>query len=444
MTIPVIQPKRRRSALETFDGCPYRFDVLYNLCICSHRHADHDPVTGECCGQVKPQRRRAGALNVVQPLTLDEAAVVAKKVPCECEQFRPVEDRGDESQRGIAFHEIAFRYIDRLARAKTPADAEEAALAYQEGIALSQVAPHLLPDVKKLWGRFSEWFQLDLKAYLSAEERQESERFTWIPDLVYVYPRNITIYDWKTYYKGLTEAQALREFQLQFYMLQAMEIWPNFDTYTFVFNFVRLGYQVSITLRPHQIEDFRPNVEAIMLAMNEAERTNNYPAIAGSHCQLCRLKCPLADNPMRLPVRFTTKSEAEHAFARVLTLEQELKALRKSLKGWCNQEGPLFYRGQEYRFDQYASRRYPVAPVIDFLRARGTPEDLIALITVSRSGLLDFAHPKKAPIPVLEMLADVEQATTRWSFRHRKAGEQAPAGLVDVLAGDDDDAEDED
>jgi hypothetical protein len=367
----------RRSALESFDGCPHRFNVLYNLCLCGHTRQDHTDGTGECCGQVK----RKGLVAV-------DAGPLPRHVPCDCEAFRPVEDKGDESQRGIAFHEIAFRYIDRLAR-------------------------------------------LGL----------ETDRFTWIPDLVYVYPNRVTIKDWKTYYKGLTPDQARSEFQLKFYLLQAKDIWPGFEEYEFVFVFVRLGYEVSVVLRPDDIEAFRPEVEAITLAMAEAARTGNFPAIQGSHCGLCRLKCPLADNPMKLPARFQTTEQAQQAFGRLLTLEQEVKALKKGLAAWCMTEGPLHYRGQEYLHKSSTSRRYPAAAVIDFLRERGTDKSLIEAITISHSALGDFGKPKRSSPAILEHLADIEQATTKWAFRHRKAGELAPAGYVDALEGDDDDSD---
>lgn len=433
------EPKKRRSALETFDGCPYRYDVLYNLCLCGHRRADHDQA-GECCGQVKPKKV---ALQQVEKGQAPMDLVQAKRVPCDCEEFRPVEDKGDESQRGIAFHEIAFRYIDRLARLNLKADAEEAALAYQEGIALSQVGPHLLKDVNKLWERFSANFELQPHAYLMAEERQETDRFTWIPDLVYIFPNRVTIKDWKTYYKGLTPEQARNEFQLKFYLLQAKDIWPGFQEYEFVFVFVRLGFEVSIVMRPDDVEAFRPEVEAITLAMDEAARTGNYPAIQGSHCGLCRLKCPLADNPYKLPARLQTVKDAQAAFGRVLSLEQELKALKKALKAWCMTEGPLYYNGQEFIHLSNTSRKFPAAAVIDFLRERGTDESLIAALMLSKSSLGDFAHPKRSSPAILEMLQDIERATMKWTFRHRKAGELAPAGYVDALSSEDEGEDDD-
>lgn len=370
------KPKRRRSALESFDGCPWRYKQLYH---------------------------------------------------------GGVEDRGDESQRGIAFHECTFRYIDRLAQAQLPSDAEEADLAFQEGIALTQLPFHLVDHVARLWRPFVEWFELDLSAYLSAEERQQTERFTWIPDLVYVRPQGIEITDWKTYYKGLTLEQALKEFQLKFYLVQALDIWPGFSTYTFTFNFVRLRYAVTVTLTPEQVEAFRPEVEAIVLAMDEAERTDNYPAIPGSHCTLCRLNCPIVDNPQRLPIRFTTVEQAREAAGNILVLEQRLKVLKKSLNGWCSQEGPLLLKGQEFAHRSQVSLRYPLPVVLANIR-----EDQQGQITVSPSATKTiWRKPDNVPTAVLG--AAIRKQT--WPFRHKKAGEQPKEveQRTDLLQDDEDD-----
>jgi hypothetical protein len=461
--VTAIIQRRRRSALESFDGCPHRFNVLYNLCLCGHPRSDHGPAQADAQGTECVHR------------SADDPVHGIVGTVCGCESFRAVEDRGDESQRGIAFHECTFRYIARLAEAGMESDAGEASLAFQEGIALSQLPFHLVDHVARLWRPFVEWFQLDLDAYMEAEERQELmvcsgcrwtgqadavtwtgdgtpddpqtprcpkcghvvRGFTWIPDLVYVRPQGVEIKDWKTYYKGLTYEQALKEFQLKFYLLRAMDIWPGFPSYTFTFNFVRLGYEVPVTLTPDRIEAFRDEVESIMLSMDEAERTANYPAIPGSHCTLCRLNCPLVDNPHRMPIRLTNIEQAQATFGELLVLEQRLKTLRKSLDGWCQQEGPLVYRGQEYRHNEIIKRSYPAATVLDALTALGAD---VSGVTLSKSGLGDLAKPKKSSVAVQNILAKHEQTKISWQFRHRKAGESKPAGKRDVLGDVDPDA----
>jgi hypothetical protein len=367
--------KRRRSALESYDGCPHRYDQLHN---------------------------------------------------------KGVEDRGDESQRGVAFHEAAFRYIDRLVQQRTPADAEEAELAFKDGISNTQLPAHIVDEVARIWQRFAEYFELDLDAYMSAEEVLESDRFTWVPDLVYVRPSGVEIKDWKTYYKGLTETQARKEFQLKFYLLQAIDTWPGFPFYSFTFNFVRLGYEVTVKLTAEEIEKFRPEVEAIIQSLEEAERTQSWPAIPGSHCTLCRLVCPIVDNPARLPIRFTNAVDAKTAAGEVLALEQRLKVLKKALSGWCNQEGPMVVKGQEFAHSASVTVSYPAGALVDKLREAYPPTELTDQAnTVSLSAT---AVKKADPLKILrDKLGELEQTNTRWAFRHKKAGE--------IEGADDDDEE---
>jgi hypothetical protein len=435
--------RHRRSALEAYDGCPHRFQILYELCRhCGHRQSMHR--TDGCHGDTGTDR-------------------------CMCQGFENIEDRGDESQRGIGFHEAAFRYTDRLAAKKLAADAEEASLAFREGVALTQLPARLVNQVKRLWGPFVEWFQLDLDAYFAAEEQQLSmfclncgwrgpeadlketgsgsspmdpviqscpecegpvSGFTWIPDLVYVRPNEIEITDYKTYYKGLTEAQMKNEFQVKFYLWQAMNLWPGFNRYTFTMNFVRLRYAVSVTMTHEEIEAFSDEVKGIALAIYEAQRTQHYPAIPGSHCGLCRLKCPVADNPHRLPVRITRLEERDAAAARILVLENELKTAKRVLKAWCEVEGGFVYHGEVFAFWPEVERQYPADEVLTWMKDRKID---VSGVQVSQSGLGKEANTKRASNALLEFLDKVAITKQGWTFRHRKVGEEAPEGTRDLL-----------
>lgn len=433
--------KRRRSALETFDGCPYRFNVLYRLCRCGHDVDLHDQGAGRCLhGQAGPVRL------------------------CACDAFTAIEDRGNESQRGIAFHECAFRYIARLADAGLVADAEEASLAFQEGVALSQCPSHLVDEVRRLWVPFTEWFQLDLRAYMEAEQQQASVRcmacawtgddedldlspsllpacpicrstnvagFTWIPDLVYVRPYEVEIIDWKTYYKGLTLSQAEREFQRKFYLWQARRIWPNFDRYAFTFNFVRLKYAVRTEATPTEIDSWTDEVQGILLSMAEAERTGNFPALAGSHCGLCRLKCPIADNPYKLPSRIVSVGDRNEAAARLLVIDRERRLLAQALDKHCQTEGPFVFNGQQFGQREKVKTTYPLPGLV----ALADQHDIPLAGFLSKSGAAPLL--KQLPVAAVQAIATKQ---TSWEFRHVKAGADPPAGAVDVLQveGDDD------
>ncbi len=362
MSKAAAKAKRRRSSIETYNGCPYRYDQIVN---------------------------------------------------------KGVQDKGDESFRGVAFHEAALQYIRRLVRNQVSSDADEARAALADGIQLTNLPTHLLTELGRIWQRFSEWFQLDLDAYLSAEELLQTDRFTWIPDLVYVWPDGPEIIDWKTYYKGLTQAQARKEFQLKFYLLMALDIWPNFPTYTFTFNFVRLGYQVKVTLTPDEIEAFRPEVEGALAALESAEETGDYPAIPGSHCTLCRLACPLVDDPARLPIRVTTRAQAEHMAGQVLVFQQKMKTMQKALKGYVEAEGPFVVNGQEFKFRETIKRNYKVVDVLDHLEQVYGPDSANAAALTVGPTAIRSVDPLRALRDHPDLVATEDK---RWSFVHQKAG----------------------
>jgi hypothetical protein len=299
---------------------------------------------------------------------------------------------------------------------------------------MARLPTHIVPDVSNLWRRHVGRFVLDREAYFAAEAQQQTRRFKFIPDLVYVRPMHLRIIDWKSYFRGLTEAQARREFQPKFYVWQAMQIWPGFEKYTFVFVFVRLGFKVEVTYTPEEIEAFGPEIEGIVLGLEQAEAIGEWPAIPGSHCAVCRLQCPIADNPQLLPVRIGTRPEAVTVGGEILVLEKRLRMLRKALSGFCSIDGPVDVGGQEFAHAAYPMKRYPAKPAIEICEAAGFIMDGS---TLSRSGL-GF---KKFPQAIYDALAEIEISTKRAKFGHRKAGERVPYGVADALdedEGDDD------
>ncbi len=442
--------RHRRSKLEAHN-CPHRHNVLYNLCRhCGHQQDQHHG--GSCQGGADGQG-------------------------CLCREFHHIEDRGDESQRGIGFHEIAFRYIARLAQARTQADAGEASLAFREGAALAQLPSRLAGQVARLWGRFTEWFHLDLDAYFAAEEMQVSAfclsctwrgdeadvvwkgsgsptdpalatcpecggpavGATWIPDLVYVRPHEVEVIDWKTFFKGLTETQARQEFQLKFYLWQALHLWPGFAHYRFTFNFVRLGWQVSIRFTPEEIEAWSDEIKGIVLSIEESKRTNNYPAVPGNHCGVCRLVCPVVDNPFRMPVRITSQAERDAVAGQLLAGESKLKQLKQLLKGHCELEGGFSHAGQVFGFYETTAISYPADEVLQWLKDRKIDTSQIRL---SADSLGKLVNPKHAPQAFLEFLDAQKAERKSWTFRHRKIGDDQFDGMKDVLGDDERDDED--
>lgn len=381
-------PGHRRSAVESF-GCPFRYNAIHNL---------------------------------------------------------GVDDVGEESIRGRAFHAAALVYILRLAALKLPADHEEATLALPEGLAVTGCPDPIIHQVQRLFFRWAEKFELDVDAFLAAEEIEQGESDRQFrPDLVYCRPGELELVDWKTFYKGLTEAQADKELQLRWYLVEAMKRWPGFPHYRFTYEFVRLGYQVTRVFTPDQIAAFEPGIQAAIDAVKKADETGEYPALPGSHCSLCRLACPVVDNPARLPIRILTKDQRDDVAGRILAMEQQLRQMKKILKAYCETEGGFELRGQVFAFFPNVKRRYPAATVLQFLDDRKLDT---SKITLSATSLGDHANPRRSSAVVLAELERLKIEQAGWTFRHRRHGDDAPEGLVDLLAdeeieGDDDDGRSE-
>lgn len=351
----------RRSEAETF-GCPHRYDAIYN---------------------------------------------------------RGADDTGDESKRGRVFHDCAWIYATRLASLNVSSDYEESQAAFAKGVEMGGCPDQLIHEVEQLFFRWAERFELDLQAFLVAEQLQRHGNRIFRPDLVYARPQELEITDLKTYYRGLTEAQALKELQLRWYLVEAKKVWPGFPRYRFTYDFVRLHYTVSLVFTPDEVDEFEPGVQASIDAIARAQRTGEYPAIPGSHCGLCRVVCPIVDDPARLPVRFTAPEHAQQGAGELLALGQRVKALRAALGSYCQEHGRIVVGGQEFSHYQETHRKWPAAEVIDFLRERGAA---VETLRIGKSGLGEHGK-KRAHLAVRDWLEKHEQTEQRWKFRTKKAGE---------------------
>lgn len=325
-------------------------------------------------------------------------------------------DHSDYSLRGISFHACAHRYILRLVDAQTPADAEEAKLAFTEGIASALTPAHLVPEVRTLFFKWAERFGLDLTAIVAAEEHQIGKnQQTFTPDLVYGRPNLLEIVDFKTYYQPLTEAQMRQDFQTRWYSYNAMRIWPNFPVYRFTHSYVRFGSNVSVDFTiKDDFTAFTDEVEAVSAAVQEASERNEWPATAGTECAYCQLKCPLADSPAIVPKRFTLPEQASTVAAWILAAETQLKTAKKALKAYCAANGSVDVHGVEFDNRPVLQRTYPIAAVLSILQSRniaGAMEE--EGLTISQSALAKLM--KRFPA-LQEDLLPYQQTRTSYRF----------------------------
>lgn len=276
-----------------------------------------------------------------------------------------VPEQSDPALRGIAFHACAHKYILRLVEKQLRADAEEARLAFTEGIAsVTDFPARLIVEVRQLFDRWAERFELDVSAYVTSEEHTERSDQTFTPDLVYARPHHLEIVDFKTYWVMVTEQQAKTDWQARWYVRNAMREWPNFQTYVFTYHFVRLNTTLSVEFQSHELDDLQREIEAVQSRIVESHRTGEWSATPGPSCSYCDLACPAVDNLPIVPKRLTPALANEVA-GKLLAAEQVIKLAKKALKGYCVEHGPIDVNGVVWDNRPSIQRTYPLDVVLE-------------------------------------------------------------------------------
>ena len=368
--------------------------------------------------RLAPYRRKAHL--AMQPRRHRRSALEAVSCPHRYHELYerpdPVDDTSDEAIRGSAFHDVAKVYIRRLASLGLATDHEELIRALHATIAVTKTPPHLVREVEDLAIRWGQRFELDLDAYLLAEETQVllAEGVEWTPDLVYARPYELEQVDWKTYWVGLTDDQVKQQFQAQVYVWQASKVWPNFDQYRFTFSFPRLGYEATGIWYPEEIEQLEPIVTSRIGIIDDCRTRNEWPAIPGTHCGFCRLKCPKRDHMALEAQRATTDDQAAELAAELLVLDQAVTSRKKALKAWCKTEGPVNANGARFGFQTYYERRFLVQDVLKVLQGHGIEKPQFS---VSASSLATYLKTKMHAQVAPELLA-IATEKPRQQFRN--------------------------
>jgi hypothetical protein len=329
-----------------------------------------------------------------------------------------VRDTSDAARRGSTFHVATRIYTQALALRGEASDVDLAAEAVHRACVEEQTPAHLIPDVDGLWQGWVERFELDVRAFLLAEERQGVDRRTFRPDVVYAFPDVLEVRDYKTHWQILTEAQAGQELQARMYGWLASQIWPGFARYRFVFDFVRYHHEVVVEFDLGALDEIARQLDTLEAAIDIAEQTQTFPAIPGAGCRYCHLACPLTDDAQRLPVRVTSAEAFARLAGEALVLQRAYDERWEALKAFAAFEGPQIVGGMEFAFRPRESLSFPAVPVLDALRERQADA---SKLTFSKSDLKSFLMAKKyAHIKAaLDPLGTTKTSTV---FSAKKAG----------------------
>lgn len=304
-----------------------------------------------------------------------------------------IDDSSDVALVGIGFASVKHAYIQLLLEHQLPQDAELAQQAFIDGAAAAQTPSRLLPELRSLWDFHAVKFELPLERFVAAEERGSTGDVGWAPDLVLAHPESNTlevIDDKSGWHPPLTEDEVRGLFQARVYSRYAYDRWPNFLHYKFTLHAVRFNVSTSVSFSPTELDAVELEVKAAIATIQEAERTQRWPAVAGPSCHFCELACPLADQIQTIPKRLTPEMYSKLG-AWLIVADKQLRASKKLMKATANVLGPCVVNGVEWANRPSVSRAYPIDVVMEVLRLRGILgafEDAAARdLTLSHSAL---------------------------------------------------------
>jgi hypothetical protein len=254
-----------------------------------------------------------------------------------------------------------------------------------------------------------------------AEETQVTEQIRWTPDLVYARPSTLSITDWKTWYRGFSEALAREQWQPKFYVWQARKLWPDFTRYEFVYEWVRSNRQTVVTYTSDEIDAFADQVEGVIERIRQTEATGVWTATAGAHCSLCRLvNCPLADQHAIVQARILDRDGLDAACGQWLAFEARLKTIKAAVSGYCALNGGCVVGGQEFSTNVSESKRIKARAALDLLddASRGVEASQIEL---ALSAVWKAAPKKVLPPALVTAIEAAARTDTSWKFGHRRA-----------------------
>lgn len=332
-------------------------------------------------------------------------------------------DDSDPARRGSTVHTANELYLSALVTAGESSDFDLAQQCLQDAIVAETCPAHLVPDVEYLWQNHVEGFELDLNAFLEAEERRVVGEFSFKPDWAYVFPSHLEIHDLKTHYQALTEDGAKRDLQARMYAFLGSKVWPGFDTYRFVWHFVRLRQVLTVDFRPSDLDAIGRQLDAHAEAIQQAQAKDDWPAAPGQQCQYCQFACPAVDDAAKMPARILTAEDAAQMAENLVVLNAAIAQQKRVLEQYAALHGPVTAAGYEYAHRPYERKQYPADRLIDCLRSHG---ELKLKLSFGASSLRTYLTTKKWAFlkDELDVMAETKTGTRFSAKKLNVAGEE--------------------
>lgn len=304
---------------------------------------------------------------------------------------RGLRDESEFSIRGTVYHHVMKLYIKRLVAAQVPMDFEEANQAFHQGVAESKCPPQLVSEVREIFDRAVQHFELDLDSFLEVEDHRVCYTKDGIPfwiradfALGHVQRQEIEGVDHKTFHVALTDAQARDLYQTRYTIWALMQIYDGWASYRMTYLFPRLNKSASWVFYKEDFDMLDREVRAEEAARRQRYADNDWPAIPGDQCAFCSLACPVMDDEDRANVRVNSPESFARAAGWLIVDEKRQSAIKKSLKAYANANGPQNINGEIFGFRATVSKSYDAAAVVDMVRAS---TEIAPVFVVSLSAL---------------------------------------------------------
>lgn len=293
--------------------------------------------------------------------------------------------------RGTVFHKFAEEAINMLIASDEqhmPMDVARDLM--QQVIAgTDEPLPSAEQDLLRIMAHhFADGFYIhDLEKVLCVETPVEWQVGGWTirmrVDYAYqTHPQGIAIRDWKTAMALPSEEEFAQSFQTTCYAAGIFfgtvdgerigDRFAEFDVGEVFPRRVTSEGEMAIrstVLTRDRLYDFKLTVERMLERLEDGFENGNWPAVPGAHCTECAAPamCPIASAFREFPAdgdqrpqtieRFGSLAEAEDAAMRLQFLSGETARLRKSLKAWVQEHGPVFYGKDRVITIGYQERR---------------------------------------------------------------------------------------
>jgi hypothetical protein len=245
-------------------------------------------------------------------------------------------------------------------------------------------------------------------------------------DFLYIDADEAVVMDYKTVRSIYTKSFMKDSLQRKIYSLLALKHYSQIEQVSFVFDFVRYGYESTpITMGREEIEGVETLLRAEIEATQEVLAQQESPVPSpGAHCILCegRASCPAYRQAFDLRQQITTPDEAAKLYRQWRLGKVRMDASEELLKFWINTHGPIQVNGEEYGLHPENTTKYnDTKKMIDILTTAGVPMGAIHdALSITSTNVKNIIKRFKLSKEVQKSIEAIAIVTTSTKYKAKK------------------------